>query len=1022
MKPRTLALLAVALLAATVGLVCLATDALRGPEHSTIDARFDMRGDNPPRDDVVVVGIDDRTLAADPNVTFPFNRHRYARVIRQLTEADAAVIAVDIQFTQPSRFVSADNALIEAVRAGSPRVILATTAVDPDGKTQILGGGAGLKYSRATPAFSGFLPDQDGVLRHVPPARENGLESFTLAAARLKLGHPVQQPPHDSTFLDFQDATPRLSFGDVERGSFDADAVRGKVVVVGATAKQLEDIHRTATTDSLSGSELEAVSIATALDGFPLRDGAGWIDIVLVVLMATVAPLVAVRFGSLIALAAALVATGVFLVGVQLAFNGGTVLTVTAPLVAMTVGLVGALTVSAPLGHPRVNAVLDRLSPAVGNVRTRRIRTLMLLGAGIFCALAGLGLMAVDALRRLDLQSVDMRFDVRGPKPTPDNIVVVGIDDTTINARGYTFPFRRFHYAKLIRELDRAGAAVIAIDVQFSQPSEFTRDDNRLIQAVRSAAPRVVLASTVVNPGGKTKIFGGGDGLRFSRGIPGYSNFQKDPDGITRHMLDGYNGLAAFPVAAAQVKLGRDIDAPPGNSAWIDFAGPPLTVPYLSFVDVERGKFKPADVKGKIVVIGGTASALQDLRETSTTGQASMPGPEVHANAILTALDGFPLRSGPGWLNPLLVVVLGVAAPFAAIRLRMLYAVPIGALAIIGLLVGAQVAFENDVIIGVVYALVAGLAALLLTGAIHGVTVAFERANTRDAFARFVPESVVDQVLQDAEGVRLGGVRGEATVMFSDLRGFTSFAETLQPEQVIDALNRYLTAMSEAILDHGGTLVAYMGDGIMAVFGAPLQQDDHADRALAAARDMLTQLEGFNGWLRSQELHQGFKMGIGLNTGPVMSGNVGSERRLEYTALGDTTNTAARLEGMTKGTPYQLYVADSTRAALRTPAADLVEVGDFEVRGRKAKIKLWSLADAEAGVGDRAADAGRQPVVTQEPGSNGVDAAVRADADADPVGHDGDAGAAADGEAHPRAVTGADAPRPDRGARDADRA
>ena len=156
--------------------------------------------------------------------------------------------------------------------------------------------------------------------------------------------------------------------------------------------------------------------------------------------------------------------------------------------------------------------------------------------------------------------------------------------------------------------------------------------------------------------------------------------------------------------------------------------------------------------------------------------------------------------------------------------------------------------------------------------------------------------------------------------MFSDLRGFTSFAETLEPAQVIASLNRYLTAMSEAILDHGGTLVAYMGDGIMAVFGAPLEQDDHADRALAAAREMLDRLEGFNEWLREEGLHEGFKMGIGLNSGQVMSGHVGSERRLEYTALGDTTNTAARLEGMTKGTPYQLYVADSTRSRLTQPA------------------------------------------------------------------------------------------------------
>ena len=111
--------------------------------------------------------------------------------------------------------------------------------------------------------------------------------------------------------------------------------------------------------------------------------------------------------------------------------------------------------------------------------------------------------------------------------------------------------------------------------------------------------------------------------------------------------------------------------------------------------------------------------------------------------------------------------------------------------------------------------------------------MAFEREQARDAFARFVPEAVVDEVLRSADGIRLGGVQREGTVMFSDLRGFTSFAETLEPATVIGALNRYLTAMSEAILDHGGTLVAYMGDGIMAVFGAPLAQDDHADRALA---------------------------------------------------------------------------------------------------------------------------------------------------------------------------------------------
>jgi adenylate cyclase len=579
------------------------------------------------------------------------------------------------------------------------------------------------------------------------------------------------------------------------------------------------------------------------------------------------------------------------------------------------------------------------------NTRTRRVRTLLLLGAALLCAGFGVALYLTDALRRVDLGSIDARFDRRGANPTPDRVVIVGIDDPTLNANGITFPFRRRYHAQVIRNLDKAGAAVIAYDVQFTQEGARLNDDIALIEAVRAAAPKVVLATTAVEAGGQTQIFGGGRGLRYSRGTPAFTSFEKDADGIQRRLLYEENDLTAFPIVAAEKYAGRKFAPPAAGGDWIDFEGGPGTFRTLSFVDVQRGNFDPEDVRGKIVVVGATATVLQDIRETSTTNQRAMAGPEVHANAITTVLDGYPLQSAPTSVDILIVIALGVFAPLIAIRLRMLFTIPLAFLALIALGVGAQIAFESGVIVSVVYAAVAGILALFVTGAVHGITVAFERANTREAFARFVPESVVEEVLRSADGLRLGGVQREATVMFSDLRGFTSFAETLQPAQVIDALNRYLTAMSEAILDHGGTLVAYMGDGIMAVFGAPLQQPDHADRALAAARDMLDRLEGFNQWLRETDMHDGFKMGIGLNSGPVMSGHVGSERRLEYTALGDTTNTAARLEGMTKGTPHQLYVADSTRAALRTPADDLVEVGEFEVRGRRATIKLWSLAE-----------------------------------------------------------------------------
>jgi adenylate cyclase len=149
------------------------------------------------------------------------------------------------------------------------------------------------------------------------------------------------------------------------------------------------------------------------------------------------------------------------------------------------------------------------------------------------------------------------------------------------------------------------------------------------------------------------------------------------------------------------------------------------------------------------------------------------------------------------------------------------------------------------------------------------------------------------------------------------------------------------------ILDNGGTLVAYMGDGIMAVFGAPIEQPDHADRALRAARQMTgPALADFNQWMRDQGVGDGFRMGVGLMSGEVMSGNVGSERRLEYTAIGDTTNTAARLEGMTKGTPYMVFVADTTRQAALDPPADLVSVDRMEVRGRRERVDVWALPDA----------------------------------------------------------------------------
>ncbi len=219
-----------------------------------------------------------------------------------------------------------------------------------------------------------------------------------------------------------------------------------------------------------------------------------------------------------------------------------------------------------------------------------------------------------------------------------------------------------------------------------------------------------------------------------------------------------------------------------------------------------------------------------------------------------------------------------------------------------------------------------------------------ERRHVRDLFSRFVPEAVVEEVLAQADGARLGGRALVGTIMFTDLRGFTSFSESRPADEVIAVINRILSEQTETIMAHGGTIIAYLGDGLMAAFGAPIEQPDHADRALAAARELVgTTLPALNAWMREQGYGDGFRMGVGLNSGSFISGNVGHERRLEYTAIGDVCNTASRIEGLTKGTRHMLLFSAATREALTDVPADLVDFGESAIRGRVERAELWSL-------------------------------------------------------------------------------
>jgi adenylate cyclase len=539
---------------------------------------------------------------------------------------------------------------------------------------------------------------------------------------------------------------------------------------------------------------------------------------------------------------------------------------------------------------------------------------------------------------RVEQSLVDARYAVRGEHALPD-VVVVAIDEPSFGELRLRWPFPRAVHARAIRALLRAGARMVVYDVQFSEPSD-RRDDRALLTA--AANRRVVLATTERDGDGQPSVVGGARALAARGGRVGMALLPVDGDGVWRHVQGRVASVPQLSVLAA----GGDPSTP---ARPIDFAGPAGTVRTVSFWRVLRARFDRRAVRGRIVVVGATAASLQDVHPVALGGEL-MAGAEIHANAIQTVLNGYPLREAPAFVAVLLVLAAGLFAPLATLAgspsralAQGLGAGLLGALALLG---GAQLAFDAGAIVPLTTPLLA--LALGTLGAV-ALTYVFElraRRRLRATFERFVPPDVAAELLPDGDAAaQLESRRLEATVLFCDLRGFTTLAERLAAEQVIAVLNRYLEQVSGAVFAHGGTVVSYQGDGVLAVFGAPLPQPDHAARALAAARAILDDaLPRFNAWLMEERLAEGpLEVGIGLNSGPVMSGLVGSQRRLEYAAVGDATNVAARLQALGRETdpPARLFVSDATHARLGAAAEGLRRHGAVDLRGRREPVTVW---------------------------------------------------------------------------------
>ena len=381
--------------------------------------------------------------------------------------------------------------------------------------------------------------------------------------------------------------------------------------------------------------------------------------------------------------------------------------------------------------------------------------------------------------------------------------------------------------------------------------------------------------------------------------------------------------------------------------ALINYRGPPRSFPTYSVSDVLAGRIDAALLRDKIVLIGATAQGLGDYRTTPVG--AVFPGVEIRANTMQNLIDGNFIQR-PGWM---FVFDVGLMLALGGLLIALLPRLDVRLSALVtfalagAYLLLAVVEFRAQLVwINVVYP--ALLIALLYVSStlLHYFTAEREKRQIKNAFQHYVPVAVVDQIMQNIDNLGLGGEKRELTVLFSDIRGFTGIAEGLSPEALVQLLNDYLTQMTDKVFQHDGLLDKYIGDAIMAVYGAPIPHPQHARLACRTAVDMMQQLRRMQADWKQQSL-PGLDIGIGINTGPMVVGNMGSKTRFDYTVIGDAVNLGARIEALNKQYGTHILISEFTYNQVKDEFPHAREIDVTTVRGRNEPVRLYELMLAE---------------------------------------------------------------------------
>lgn len=629
----------------------------------------------------------------------------------------------------------------------------------------------------------------------------------------------------------------------------------------------------------------------------------------------------------------------------------------------------------------------------------RRLYGLILVGIAVLSTLQWIDLPGISsALSGLDRQMVDSRLSSR-TSPKANEVVIVDIDERSLAQHG-RWPWPRSDLARLIEALGQQ-ASVVGLDILFAERDATPQEDESLAAAIaRSPAvlgyylssdrqgqragqlPEPLVSAAALERLGHHPTQWNGYGanlVKFQQaaGHAGFFNAMIDPDGVVRAVpllaqIDGQivESLAIAVLrralgndsGAATVRVVQDAVIVQGGRGRVRLpvsenmvAMVPLTATtgearftYVSAGEILQGSADPALWKDKVVLVGSSAPGLTDLRATAVS--RTLPGVEIHAALIQEALQASQHSQGN---TPLLVrsiagrqvaaVAIGIVGAILALSLPAIGATGILLAAVVSvvLLLGLNaVGFNN---LRLIIPVSAGLAVVVVLAAINLALGYLLEGRARkavaDLFGEYVAPSLVEQMMRDP--ARYRAMRSETrvlTVLFADIRGFTRISETMDPEDLREYINEYLTRMTEVVHQHGGTLDKYIGDAVMAFWGAPIEDAMHADHAVSAALAMvgeaaaLSQRYEARGW-------PALTIGVGVNSGECRVGDMGSKSRRAYTVLGDTVNLASRIEGLTKHFNLPVLVGPGTRDAAQ--AHSFADLGLMNVAGRVEPVQVF---------------------------------------------------------------------------------